>query len=135
MRKLNFILLLIFGTILFACNEENIDEAFLLDNQVRMESSGTEIFRFNSITCQEFFNADNCSYSVGTDTMSDFFAAKFNTLPVQEGQTIYGSIKWTTPTSISTKENVALSVVKLEGDRIWLWSSTSRIGMVVRFLD
>lgn len=134
MKKKALILMCLSVCLLPSCKTENFDEDFTLDREVRMEISGKEIFRYNPITCQEFYNNENCSFCVGTDTMSDFFAVKFNALPVKEGQTVYGSIKWTTPTSISTKDNVTLTVAKLEGDRIWLWDASTRIGVVVRIL-
>ncbi|MCQ2182876.1 MAG: hypothetical protein MJY89_05680 [Bacteroidales bacterium] len=134
MKGLNILLISLLSCFLISCREENINEEFILDSEVRMEVNGTEIFRFNPITCQESFNLDNCSFCVGTDTMSDFFSVKLNTLPTQEGQIVFGFIRWTTPTSISTKDNVTLEVIKLEGDKVWLWSTSTRMGMVVRFL-
>lgn len=134
MKKLNIILIAMLVCTLLSCRKNQIDEGFTLDSNVRMEVSGTEIFRFNSITCQESFNYEDRCFCVGTDTMSDFFSVKLNAVPNQEGQTVYGSLRWTTPTSISSKNNVALKVIKLESDKVWLWSTTADIGLVVRFL-
>lgn len=120
--------------LLASCKVEDIDDSFLLDNEIRIEVSGIEYFRYDPLTCQLFCNYAGSSFYAGTDTMSDFFSVKLDVIPTEIEQKVTGSIKWTTPSSISSKDNVALEVVRLEGDKIWLWSTSSRVGMVIKIL-
>lgn len=118
-----------------SCHQEAIDESFLLDDSVRMIYEGREVFRYEALNCQLSFNKENREFCSGTDTMSDYFAVRLNDIPFQTGQTVSGWLEWTTTTSIRTKDNVALEVVRLEGDIVWLWNSSGRTGLVIRVLD
>jgi hypothetical protein len=42
---------------------------------------------------------------------------------------------WTTRDEVNAIKNVAFSVKKVEGDKIWLWTRNGKIGVVVRLLD
>jgi len=139
MKKTDIILLAtLFCCMFLSCKKDNgggaYDKAFTKDNTVRMEVAHEEILRYDSATCQESFNRKNSTFCVGTDTMSDFFSLDLSSLPTEEGQTIISSLMWTTPSDIQKEESVAFEVIKLEGDRVWLWDSANSIGIVVRFL-
>ena len=70
---------------------------------------------------------------VNSDNMSDFFILKLNEMPSGEGQRINGAATWTTGDNLHYKKTI-FEVVKLEGSKIWLWSSESRIAAVVQVL-
>jgi len=119
-----------------SCNKDDgaYDKQFLKDDTIRMEVSHSDVLRYDPMLCQESYNRIKNSFCVGNDTMSDFFSVKLSELPSESGQMITGSLMWTTSSSIRKEDSVALEVVKLEGDRVWLWSSSAVIGVVVRFL-
>jgi len=139
MKKPDIILLVtLFCCLSLSCRKANgngdYDKTFTKDNTVRMEVAHEVILRYDSATCQESFNRKNSTFCIGTDTMSDFFYLDLDSLPTEEGQTIVSSLMWTTSSDIQKEESVDFKVIKLEGDRVWLWDSTNSIGIVVRFL-
>lgn len=135
MRKFAIILLLSAVSLLTGCRNDDISEAFSLDETVRLECDGTVVFRFNPLTCQQFFNRDTGTFRAGTDTMSDYFSVRLSDIPNVHGDVIRGDIKWTTRKSSSDIRNVTLKVIRLEDDTLWLWSAKEKIGLVVRTLD
>lgn len=115
------------------CKSENLSEEFVLDRTPRMEIKGYTTFLYDPLTCQVGFNQENCEFRVHTDNMSDFFIVRLNEMPSGENQIIEGTAQWTTGDDLHNKKT-RFSVVKMDGDRIWLWSAESRIAVVVQAL-
>ena len=67
--------------------------------------------------------------------MSDYFLVRFDRTPDALGQRVSADIEWTTRDNIQKKNNVTLEVGKIEGDKVWLWSQSARIGLTVRILE
>ena len=65
----------------------------------------------------------------------DYFCVTLNAIPVQEGETVMGDLRWTTSTSINSRNRIALEAVKVEGDEIWLWNRQSQTALVIRVLE
>lgn len=119
---------------LCSCNG-NVDlPMFVEDDCVRLVFGRTEPFRFNPLSCQLAFNRDRCEFRAHTDNMSDFFIAKFDSVPEHENQEVVATVIWTTDASVETRKNVTLKVVGLEGDKVWLWGESARLAMTIQIL-
>ncbi|MBP5173104.1 MAG: hypothetical protein J6037_05295 [Bacteroidales bacterium] len=121
---------------LTACIEEGTyTPEFLTDSTLRMAVGKTDIIIYNPLTCQYAFNSENMEFRLHTDNMSDYFIVRLQSEPTEEEQMVTaGLIRWTSPTGADeVRKNIALQVVKMEDDVIWLWNSRESIKMTVRF--
>ena len=136
MRKLLRILLVLSALLLLAgCQDERQRAAFCENEGVRLLVGGSIAFSFEPNSCQLAFSRDLREFRAYTDTMSDFFVASFSQIPVTLGQRMTANLTWTTEREVLTRKNLTLEVVRLEGDMVWLWSASGRIGLVVRILE
>ena len=136
MRKLLRILLLVSALLLLAgCQDERQRAAFCENEGVRLLVGGSIAFNFEPNSCQLAFSRDLREFRAYTDTMSDFFVATFSQVPSQLEQRLTADLVWTTEREVLTRKNLTLEVVRLEGDMVWLWSASGRIGLVVRILE
>ena len=137
MKGLKFILA--FALLLVAlpaCIEEGTyTPEFLTDSTLRMAVGKTEIITYNPLTCQYAYNSDNLEFRLHTDNMSDYFIVRLQSEPTEEDQMVTaGLVRWTSPAGADeVRKNIALQVVKMEDDVIWLWNSRESIKMTVRF--
>jgi len=134
MRRLVVILLLCVA-VLTGCQDERQRAAFCENEGVRLLVGGSIAFSYEPNTCQLAFSRDLREFRAFTDTMSDFFLATFSQVPVDLGQRLTANLTWTTEREVLTRKNLTLEVVRLEGDMVWLWSASGRIGLVVRILE
>ena len=119
-----------------ACIQEGTyTPEFLTDNTLRMAVGKTDVITFNPLNCQYAFNTDQLEFRLHTDNMSDYFIVRLQAEPTKEDQIITaGLLRWTSPTGADeVRKNIALQVVKMEDDVVWLWYSRESIKMTVRF--
>ena len=134
MRRIAVILLLSLLA-LTGCQDERQRAAFCENEGVRLLVGGSIAFSYEPNTCQLAFSRDRREFRAFTDSMSDFFVATFSRVPDSMGQRLTASLTWTTEREVLTRKNLTLEVVRLEGDMVWLWSASGRIGLVVRILE
>ena len=134
MRRLRVIFLLLLVA-LAGCQDERQRNAFCENEGVRLMVGGSIAFNYEPNTCQLAFSRERREFRAFTDTMSDFFVAELSQLPVNLGQRLTANLVWTTEREVLTRKNLTLEVVRLEGDMVWLWSASGRIGLVVRILE
>ena len=134
MRRIAIILLLSLLA-LTGCQDERQRAAFCENEGVRLLVGGSIAFSYEPNTCQLAFSRDRQEFRAFTDSMSDFFVATFSRVPSELGQRLTASLTWTTEREVLTRKNLTLEVVRLEGDMVWLWSASGRIGLVVRILE
>ncbi len=120
---------------LCSCVDDRLIEPFVQKDAVAMEQEGSTVFRYDPLTCQLSFNRDRCEFRASTDNMSDYFVLVLDRIPSRTEEKVTGTLTWTTPTDIYVKKNATFETVRLEGDKIWLWSHSGHIGLVVRMLD
>lgn len=136
MRKLLRILLVFSALLLLAgCQDERQRAAFCENEGVRLLVGGSIAFSFEPNSCQLAFSRDLREFRAYTDTMSDFFVASFSQVPSELEQRLTADLVWTTEREVLKRKNLTLEVVRLEGDMVWLWSASGRIGLVVRILE
>ena len=105
-----------------------------MDDSIRMEIKGYTTFKYDPLTCQLGFNREKCEFRVHKDNMSDYFTIRLDEMPAGESQYITGVASWTTGDNLHVKKT-GFQVVKMDVNRVWLWSSSTRIAVVVDLLD
>ena len=135
MKRLFTILAFIALMMLGACDDSRIRNAFVENNDIRLQVGGTVHFRYDPLTCQISFSRDRREFRAQTDNTSDYYSLKLSEIPVKTGQTVSADLTWTTETDILTRESLNLEVIRLEGDRIWMWSRSGRIGVSMMVLE
>lgn len=134
MRRLPVILLLCLLA-LTGCQDDRQRTAFCENEGVRLMVGGSIAFSYEPNTCQLAYSRDLREFRAYTDTMSDFFVARFTKTPNMLGLRLTASLTWTTEREVLTRKNLTLEVVRLEGDMVWLWSDAGRIGLTIRILE
>lgn len=135
MKKCRLILVLFSLLLLSGCKQERPYESFILREDFCIETGGAACFVYKPETCQLFYSHDTRCFRAGTDTMSDFYEVTVNTIPAFVGQTVQGSVSWACASSTGNRKNITLEAMRVEGDKIWLWSSQAQLGVVVQFFD
>ncbi len=121
--------------LLTACNRTMERNAFVDSGEIRLQVGRAVQFRYDPLKCQMSFNRARREFRVQTDNVSDYYAVTLSVIPVSEGETLTADIFWTTETDVLHRKNLALEVVKIEGETIWLWSDSGRIGLSVVVLE
>jgi len=133
MRRL--IPLLLTLAVLASCKDDRYLPAFTGAENVCLMQKGKVLCTYDPATYQIGFNRNQGQFRVHTDNMSDYFIVNVDSVPSELGQEVNGSIIWTTATDIFTKRDITLELVRVEGDKLWLWASQGQIGAVVRVLE
>lgn len=128
-------LILALEALLCACNASRFEAAFLEGSQIRLQVGQVNQFVYKPQDCQLAYSFTSCTFCAHNDSMSDYFLVRFDRTPDALGQRVSADIEWTTRDNIQKKHNVTLEVGKIEGDIVWLWSQSARIGLTVRILE
>lgn len=120
---------------LVACDQSNLINAFTESAEIRLQIGSDIVFRYDPLTCQISFNSGTLEFMAFNDNMSDYYSLTLDEIPTSVGQPVRADVTWTTSTDVYTRNNIAFEVTRLEGDRIWLWSSSARIGASLQVLD
>lgn len=135
MRRLVIIALSIIAAACVCSCRNDIFPEFVSDDNVHIEMNGNTILKYDEITCQMGFNRERRQFRMCTDSMSDYFSITMNMIPTAQGEKIRGDLVWTTSRDVVSRKNIALEVVKTEGDKFWLWNEQERIALVIEILD
>lgn len=135
MKRLFTILAFISLMILGACDDSRFRNAFVENNDIRLQVGGTVHFRYDPLTCQISFSRDRREFRAQTDNTSDYYSIVLSEIPANIGQRVSGDLTWTTETDILTRDDLDLEVLRIEGDQIWLWSSSGRTGVMIKLLE
>lgn len=133
--KKALILMLLAAFALCGCTRYRHMVSFTGKDGVRLEVEGRQIFSYDAATCQMSWSQRDLTFRAGTDNMSDWFCARFDARPSFEGQNLKGDLRWSTSTGVQYRKGIALQIIKLEGDMVWLWTSSSNYALVVRILE
>ena len=134
-RTRHILLILSALVLLCGCSDKRMRIAFSESEEIRLMVGGTVPFTFDPNTCQLAFSRDRKEFRAHTDNMSDFYAVRFTEIPSTLGQTVTADLTWTTERDVLTRKNLTLEVVRIEGDKFWLWSNSGRIGLSIRVLE
>ena len=130
-------LLLLFTALLLpvSCSDHRMQNAFYESEEIRLMVGGEIPFVYEPGTCQLAFSRELREFRAHTDNMSDFYAVTLSEIPTSIGQRVSGDLIWTTSKEVLRRKNLTLEVVRIEGDQIWLWSESGRIGLTIRVLE
>ena len=128
-------LLLLCTVLLPACGDQRMQSAFSENDDIRLMVGRDIPFVYEPATCQLAFSRDSKEFRAHTDNMSDFVVATFSELPDYLGQNVTADLVGTTERDVLTRKNLTLEVIRIEGDRFWLWSRTGKIGLCMRILE
>lgn len=118
-----------------ACDKNRQRSAFVQNEDFRLQIGKTVHFSYDPLTCQLSFSRTAREFRCQTDNTSDYYSVIFNTIPTNLNEKVKANIEWTTPTDILRKNNITLEVIRLEDDKIWLWSNTDLTGLNIRILE
>ena len=74
MKRLFTILAFIALMMLGACDDSRIRNAFVENNDIRLQVGGTVHFRYDPLTCQISFSRDRREFRAQTDNTSDYYS-------------------------------------------------------------
>lgn len=130
-------LILIAITVIAAagCNRFDIDELLLQREDVSLTVKGTEEFSYNPDTCQLGYNDESNEFRVFDDNAGHWFKIRCSASPDTEGQIIKATLNYTTKDDNKSLRDIEMTVRKISDDgRVWLWSDSRKIGIVVKRL-
>ena len=134
MRR-NIWILITLMLVICSCGRQRRINAFMENEGIRLQVAGSEQFRYNELTCQMAFSRDKNEFRAHTDNMSDFYVVRLNYIPSGIGDKVTAALTWTTATDILHRNNLTLEVVRIEGETMWLWSDSGRIGLSLKILE
>lgn len=95
---------------------------------------GRAVLYFEEYRCQSRYSPDRVEFCVGDDLMNTYYILDADKTPAGLGSRIRGNLSWATDTQVKSRRGLEFEVVKVEGDKFWLWCRKARIGLVVREL-
>lgn len=131
MKKILFKLTCLF--LFTSCVQSTYTPEFLTDDTIRLEVGKKTIFTYKAQSCQYAYNSSRLEFRSHTDNMSDYFLLKLHERPEKEGDEVLADyLEWTEHNGMNkTRKNLELQVVKIDGDRFWLWNAKHRIKMTI----
>ena len=133
MKRPAAILFFLLALLASSCRQkDNVDPAFLSSQDLGFTINGTPNFTYDPLTCQTGFNSSQRCVLMHSDTMSDYVRADLSAIPESKGQRLTADLKWTTARSVKTKKATSFKVAKIDGETVWLWNASEKIGLCVR---
>lgn len=123
MKRLLTIMMTALALLLCSCQKETPDGAFLASEGTQLKINGRKILEYNPLNCQMSFNYSTRVFTVVSDNGADFYSIALSEIPYEAGEQVSGNLQWTSNSVRKSKNNVALDVYRVEGDRIWLWNA------------
>lgn len=115
------------------CARYDIDEILLEKTEISLSWKGNSIYTHDINKGQTGFNAEKNEYRASLDDISSWFLIKWNARPTSEGQRITADVEWASKTSFHKEKDVEFEVRQINSEgTIWLWSSTEKIGVVIK---
>lgn len=121
---------------LTACHHSvEMDPGFVEESGMSLISGKKTLLRYDPLTWQLSYIPAKREFRVFSDDMSSYYILSCKTLPREEGEAITATLEWTGSDGLQKKSGAKFTVKKIADDgRIWLWSSSEGLGVVVRML-
>lgn len=110
-------------------SEEFISSA----EDISLTINGKRVMTYKEGTHQLGYNDEDVIFRVSDDRFSNFFIVNCLEVPQEEGQKTEAVLTYTTADD-TIEKYCNFTVSKIDGDRIWLWDGSKKIGAVVRLL-
>ena len=119
-----------------ACNRDGFNKADFELTDVCLKVKGTLVYQYVSGSSQMALNRGRKEFRAGTDTMSDYFRLTLSELPRENGQTMTGSLQWTTSDNTPSLSGLSFKVERIGDDgTVWLWCPSQKILVVMKLLN
>ena len=138
MRKRITLFFALFAALLLfqACNRDGFNKADLEITDVCLKVKGAVVYQYVSGASQMAFNRGRREFRAGTDTMSDYFRLTMSEIPRESGQTLTGSLQWTTSDNTPSLSGLSFKVERIGDDgTVWLWCPSQKILVVMKLLN
>lgn len=133
MRKLGIFILLGLGALMQSCVRYDIEQTLLVHEDLMLTWKGDVQLTYAPQTWQYSFNTAKNEYRVNDDNMANYFVIRCSERPSSEGQELSADVEWTVKSNIKRYEGLRFKVEKVASDgRIWLWSKSQKIGVVIK---
>lgn len=133
MKRTAFCMMVLTLVLSVSCVRDSYDDAMLQKNDVSMTMNGREIFSFNPLTCQMSYNKAKREFRVFTDNMSDYFMLTLDSFPSKVGDSVKGTLEWTTDDDLGKQHGIFFSLEQTDAmGRLWLWNSDQKIFVIVQ---
>lgn len=131
----NLAAMVLLALLLSSCTGGQIRMSFLQGDEIKLQVGRKVQFRYDEKTCQMAFSGERKLFRAHTDNMSDYYIVGLSQIPDSEGMTLAADLTWTTDTDVLSRKNLALEVLRIEGEKVWLWSDAARIGFCIVILE
>ncbi len=124
---------LVFSMLLMGCPNNGVDEIskaqqeFINKTEYGVYADGQVIFAFDENTCQIAYNSERRSVRLQKDDMTAYVIVTLDSTPVLDA-TVTVDVQGK---GISKANNVDMSVVKTDGDKVWLWDNKGKTGYLI----
>ena len=137
MRRLGYLFVMLMVVVLSGCNRDGFSKSDFEIKDVCLKVKGTVVYSHVPGASQVALNRGRKEFWAGTDTMSDYFRLSgMSELPKQNGQTLTGSLQWTTADDSPRLTGLSFKVERIGDDgTVWLWCSAQKILVVMKLLN
>ena len=138
MRRRFAILLALSAALLVfpACNRDGFNKGDLEIRDVCLRVKGNMVYSYVAWASQLSFNRGRKEFRAGSDTMSDYFLLTMSEVPHENGQTLTGSLQWTTDDDTPRLTGLSFKVERIGDDgTVWLWCPAQKILVVMKLLN
>jgi len=133
MRKLIFIVTT--AVLLSSCSAEP-DFSLSESATPRIERDSKALLEYDENFHQMAFDNAKNEFRITTDNMTDFLVVDLDALPTTAPSSVKAlSIQWSSAGGIISKTNLKMDVIKIEGNKIWLWNASEKIGLCLSTLN
>ena len=105
-------------------------EVFLRESREGVYRNGKPLFQFDNGHHQKAVNSSRLQYRIQTDEQDTCLNVMLEALPKSAGVHITTSIDYRSPGELISGMN-HLECSRLEGKRLWLWSSDNLTGVII----
>ncbi|MCQ2174145.1 MAG: hypothetical protein MJY61_03300 [Bacteroidales bacterium] len=120
--------------ILCSCIRETPDDAFLNLNEPELKIAGRKVLEYSPADCQLSYSPSDRKFCVTADDGTRYFTVTLDRIPGGEGESVLADLRWTSGSSLKSREKVTFTVCKTDDDKIWLWNRGLNIEVSLRIL-
>lgn len=139
MRRFGYFVVCIVLTICaIACREEkSFDGGLTRKYDVPcMLVVGTVKHKYAEDAWQELYSPTQMLFRIGDDTMSEYFQVELSVVPSRVGQSLTGSLEWTSDSDVRGYKDLSWTVEDItDAGLIWLWNSQHKIAVALRVIE
>jgi len=134
MKKFAAILFTLILAASCSCEKNGPDNDFVESNDLELKVEGRVLLTYDPLTWQLGYKPQTRQFRVHNDNMSQYYILTCSEEPREVDQSIKASLKWSTGTSVNSRNDLSFKVVRIENDgRTWLWCNRG-IGVSVRII-